>query len=490
MGTAVLLAVTRHGAYLSPDALAYVGTARSLVDDQGFSPPPGAPPIGNFPPLYAMLLAGVGALGPDPLTVARYVGPIAFGATILVVGILVWRLAGSLPLAVASQLLVLAGADFLAYHSAALSEPLFLLLAVLVVATLSACIQARRRPLLLVAAALLAGTATLARYVGLALVAGGAAALLLAAGKPRPWKEAVAFVTIALAPLFAWLAWLSGVEGPTGTRTVAFHAPGLGYVTTGLRSASTWLIPLDVPWPWRGLLAAPVAAAVGAFVWRNQAKWYDRRVGGLIGVLALAYLGALVVDRFLFDVTGRLDSRFLLPVHLAAIGLAAWALHGVDLRKSHLARVGLCAVVGLQVATGISWVADALTDRDVRPGGFGAPAWVTSEVIDQARALPATAPLYTNSADALWFHARRQASPVPEKRIFLTGEVNPAYEVELGAMLADLGRGGLLVYFTRSPARRVFLPTTDELTERHGLQVVNRDAVAVALRSSPPGRSR
>ncbi|MGH9278738.1 MAG: hypothetical protein ACRD12_11640, partial [Acidimicrobiales bacterium] len=127
-GTLLLLAVTRRGAYLSPDSLAYVGTARNLLDGRGLTPPPGSPPLGNFAPLYSLVLAAGGLLGPDPLTVARWVSPLAFGGTIFVVGLLARRLSGSTVVAVGAQVLVLAGTDVLRYGSAALSESLFLLL--------------------------------------------------------------------------------------------------------------------------------------------------------------------------------------------------------------------------------------------------------------------------------------------------------------------------------------------------------------------------
>ncbi|MDQ4096415.1 MAG: glycosyltransferase family 39 protein, partial [Actinomycetota bacterium] len=315
-----MLAVTRRGAYLSPDGLAYVGTARNLLDGAGFSLPPGSPPLGNFPPVYPLILAAFGALGPDPLTVARFVGPVAFGATILVVGLLVRQLTGSMPLAVLAQLLVFTGTDFLAYHSAALSEPVFLLLALVTLAALGGCLT-KRRSLLLLAAALLAGAACLTRYVGLAVVAAGALGLVLLASRRADgryhWRGAIAFGALALAPLFGWLAWVSGEMGRATNREAVFHAPGLAYVTRGLRNASTWVLPAQAPTPVRFTAAALAVVALVVVAWRT--RHHARRPGGLAGLLALfavAYLAALAVDRMFFDVTGRLDSRFLLPVHV------------------------------------------------------------------------------------------------------------------------------------------------------------------------------
>ncbi len=462
-----------------------MGTARGLVDGQGYSSPPGSPPVGNFPPLFSLVLAGVGLFGPDPLTVARFVNPVVFGLLVLVVGLVARRLTGSLPLALAAQLLVLAGADFLAYATSALSEPLFLLLSVLALAAVAGFLSVRRRSLLL-AAALLAAAACLTRYVAVAVIAAGAAGLVLLSDRAlrRAWRSAFAFAAVAVAPLLGWLAWVQSRQVRGVNREAVFHAPDGDYVVDGLRNASTWITTDTLSWPVRGLVALAVVAGI---VWalraaptRDAVLRDQRRAAALGGLAVFAYLGALVVDRFLFDVTGRLDDRFLLAVHLGAIVLGVWALRRVDLSRSHLVRLGLSAVVGLQVANGAIWVYDAVDDPAFRPGGFTAPAWEASEVIDQVRALPPEAPVYSNQADALWFHTGRAASSIPEERALLTGQRNEAYEAELVAMADALSRGGLLVYFTATPARTVFLPTQAELRQALPLQPVVSDDVGTA----------
>jgi len=483
----VAVVVARGGAYLSPDGLAYVGTARLLVDGQGYTSPPGSPPIGNFPPLFSLVLAGVGALGPDPLTAARFVNPVVFGLLVLVVGLVARRLTASLALAVAAQLLVLAGADFLAYATSALSEPLFLLLSLLALAALGAWMGSgggRQVPLL--AAALLAGAACLTRYVAVAVVAAGVAAtVLLAERRGRAWRSAFAFAAVAVAPLLGWFAWVQGEQGRATNREAVFHPPGSDYVLEGLRNASTWVTTDALSWPVRGMVAAVAAATLAFFVRRGikdrpSSDPAGRRPAVLAGLAVLAYLGALVVDRFLFDATGRLDDRFLLAVHLGAVLLGLWAVRRVDLARSHVVRLGLSAIVGLQVANGASWVWDAIDDPASRPGGFVAPAWMASEVIDQVRALPDGTAVYTNQPEAVWFHTGRAALRIPEERALLTGEANAAYEAELVTMAETLRRAGVLVYFTAAPSRTVFLPTPAELERALPLQRVAEDEVAAA----------
>ncbi|MCA1691398.1 MAG: hypothetical protein LC733_04030 [Actinobacteria bacterium] len=496
MGTVAMLVVTRRGPYLSADGLAYVGMARNLVDGHGFTPPPGAPPLGNFPPLYPLLLAVIGFLGPDPLTVARFLSPVLFGMTVLLVGLLCRRVTGSLALAVTAQLLVVSGVDLLAYHSTALSEPLFLLLALATLLALTSCL-ARPRPRLVVAAAGLAATTCLTRYLGLAVVLTGAAALaLLASG--RRWGRALTFAALALTPLVGWLAWVAATEGRASNRTAVFHAPDGGYATRGLRSASTWFLPADFSWPLRAAVAAAAVAALVWVAWRRRGRLKEAaedsgaaRTAGpiLLAVFAVTYLAALVVDRFLFDVTGRLDSRFLLPVHVVAVILILGALARLDLLRSRAAWMAISALAGLQVAAGASWVYDAAKDAAVRPGGFTAPAWQRSEVIAHVRALAPAVPVFTNQVDALYFHTGRTAQPLPARAEFLTGRTNQSYEDELAGMVNALGDDGMLVYFTAPPARRAFLDPPAEVAARLGLEMVVADGVGVLYRpaGSRPG---
>ena len=494
MGAATALVVTRRGVYLSPDGLAYVGAARNLVDGHGLTAPPGAPPLGNFPPLYPLLLAVAGFGAADPLTVARFVNPLLFGATIVVVGMMARRLTGSLPLALAAQLLVLSGEDFLAYHSSALSEPLFLLLALLAVAALAGRGHGSR-PLLLVTAALLVAAACLTRYIGLALVAAGAVGLVLLDRRRRRWRAVVTFTGVALFPLTVWLLWV-GDEGQGANRTPVFHAPGLSYVGRGVETASRWLLPDTAPqWARVTVLAATMAALVVGLLVDHRRRQRGEAVGGptrmavVLALFSLAYLAALVGDRLLFEVTGRLDTRFLLPLHATAVLLAVWALATGTLVRSRLALAGMGALVGVQLVSGGMWVGEAATSADVRPGGFGAPRWVHSRVIDDVRTLAPHVPVYTNDVGALHFHTRRVARPLPQEVGLLTGRRNPDYEAELEEVARGLRGGGLLVYFTAVPARREALAPPDELAGRLGLEELGRDEVGRLYRLRGPDRS-
>src|SRR5687767_13052410 len=76
-------AATRWGVGITPDSIAYIAGARSVLSGDGFAMPGAEPaPITHFPPFYSFILAAIGVIGPDPLTVARWLGALVFAANV------------------------------------------------------------------------------------------------------------------------------------------------------------------------------------------------------------------------------------------------------------------------------------------------------------------------------------------------------------------------------------------------------------------------
>lgn len=438
-GFAAVLAATAKGLYVSPDAVFYVGTARNWLDGHGFRPPAGLPPIDHFPPLFTVLLAATGS----PLGAARVINALAFAGIVLLAGLVVlWR-TKSVPAALAASVLTLAARDLLTYSASALSEPLFVLLALSGLAVLALHLE-RPRPALLVGAAVLVAAAGLTRYIGVALIVAGVAVL----ARRRRWTDVAVFGAVSALPLAGWLAWAGA-----GDRPLAFHPFGWDYLGQAVRPFSRWLVPW--PGPPVGFVAALALVAVGVV--------FARRVEAPPFVaFAVAYLAALVAYRTFTDASGRLDARFLLPLHVIAIIVVVPALwrHRV---------AGLLVLA--QVAGAVAWTAGGLTDDGIGRRGYTAAAFATSPVL---AALPA-GPVYSNAFDLIAFRGG-EASPIPAKRDYLTGRANPTYEEELRAMR------GYVAYVDAVTFRQSFLPSRAELEAALPLEVVTSDALVTLYR--------
>jgi len=480
-GVVALLVVNRLGPYTSPDSVFYVGTARNLLDGTGFVPPPGTHPLSNFPPLLPLLLAGIGGLGIDPLDVVRWLNPLLFGAVVALTGAVVrWRTASTAVGLVAAGV-VLVARDLLVAGGSALSEPLYIVLALAGMAALARFVDGADSRWLWLSTALVAG-AFLTRYVGVTVVVAGTIALLRSGRR----REAALFAAVTTAPVAGWLAW----AGP-GSGHLAVHLFDGRYLTRGLDSASRWVVPAAVPTGLRIAMAAAVAGALVAagIVARRRAP----RTGGgdalgfVLATFSALYLALLVLDRVFLDATGRIDARFLAPLHVVAVILVApparrvWDA-GIVPRRA--AAVVAAVLLTLQAGQAVAWVAGGLTDDGIARRGYTAAEWERSAVLAAVAALDPSIPVFSNGADAIFLHTDRVTAEVPAKMEYRTGKSNDDFLTELEAVRAGLVAGGVLVYCQAITARDRFLPPAAELEARLGLRVVERDRVGTVYRLS------
>lgn len=509
-GVVLALVASRRGIYVSHDGLAYLGLARSLAAGDGFVPPPGSAPLGNFPPLYPASLAVAALAGPDPLTVARWLNPLLLGVTTGAVTVALQRATGSRAAALGGGLVVAASADALASHTSALSEPLFLALATGFVLALAAHQRTGSWRLLALAAGLAAG-ATLVRYLGVALVAGGAVALATGPGpRRRLLPRAASLAAGGLLPLVAWLAWVAARTGSGSNRPVALHGIDGGYLARGVANVAEWIVAVRLPTALAtAVVATAVVAAAVVLTARARAPGRPARSAGagagagagapstaagapagagwslrLLGWCAAAYVAVLAVYRLLLDVTGRLDDRFLLPLHVAAVAAVATVLGRRRLPRA--AAVVALALVAVQVVDGLAWTARATTDPAHRPGGFLGPPYDRSAVLGGLVALPAGALVASNAPDLVDAATGRPAVLLPESRELLSGRANPDLEADLARLRARLAAtGGAVAYLTAPPARRAGMLDPQALATALDLAVVTRDASGVLYRALP-----
>jgi len=481
IGAVALLVVTRKGAYASPDSAFYVGTARNLLDGQGFVAPPGSPPLSHFPPLFSLVLAVIGwVTGLDPLDVAGVVNPLLLGVTALLVAVVVRRRSGSVGLGVAASAAVVVAVDLLVYFASALTEPLFVVLVLGAMVSLAAAVDQGGRGWWVAAVACTAG-ACLTRYVGVALVV-AEVGVLLAVGGRSTWRRAAAFGAASLVPLVVWLA-----AAGSGNRPMVVHVFDADYWVSGARSLSRWVLPPFVSWPVRGLATAVVVAALVAVAVGSRTRRVpdpERRpdvLGLLLPAFAVAYLAVLVVDRVLLDATGRLDLRFLAVLHVVAVvGLLPWLHRNLTGRARPAAAAAGLVLLTLHGVQAASWVADGLTDTSVGRRGLTAAAWDDSPVLAAVVALPPDVTVYSNAPEAVFLLTGRAASPLPAHTDYLSDRRRPEYDAERAALVDRLADDKAVVVWLQPYAfrQRLLLPIDDLPVEP-----VVEDGVATLSRS-------
>lgn len=476
---ALVLAVTDPpGPGLDPDAMSYMGAARSLVVYGEYRIPSASwvssdstSALAHFPPGYSTALAIPVALGMEPPQAARLVDALAAAVTVatlvLVLGVATTPVAGAL-LGVA----FIVTPAMATVHLSVLSEPLFLALVAL---TLAAMVYAANRPL---RAGITAALGAMVRYAGASLVG---AEVLWAFARRAPLRERVRRATLATAPAVllegAWVIRTRlAAGGAHAIRRFALYGDLGPTLVGGGATLRDWLVPdTDPEWPLphRELVALAAGAVLvtllvlGARAARADARAGSRRHAWRVlcacALLVACYLGMIFVSRLIADPAIPLDERILAPFLLLATtalagGIASWWRTS----SSHLARGAVAvALLGWSLSSASVTLDDARFALDYG-SDFASEQWRHSPLLDWARTDGATHPLYTNWPAAVYFHLHRTSYTLPEK----TERAN------LAAFVDTLRRrDGRVLLFDASNADDF---VADSLVALRGLHVVAR----------------
>jgi hypothetical protein len=408
--------------------------------------------ISLHPPFYSMVLGAVSLLGPDLIDAARWLNIAALALTIGLTGMLFWRFSDSPSFSILAGLLILAFPEMLVMSTAAMSEPLFILLCILHGFLLVLYFRTGRIRFL-VLAALVAGLASLARYIGISLVGAGAISVFLFCREK--WfgrlKKSVLYFALACLPLLAWFGWsYFGANHSLAGRS----GLGLGGLLGRLQPFRLAMVSTLWGWmplqdklahiPYRGQLAFLVLVVLVVIIlsvcayrqstrkMTSQEASGDLYILGIFGLFSLGYIAFLAVTTAFTSLPPDIDDRMLLPLYISnAIALlAACSLWG----KSWLAG----AWGWLKI---IPWVVVALFLFQYAPESTafissehidqGLRAWENTAIVETVQALPKDTPIISTRPNILLLWADRPAYP-------LTMDFSPAFLSQAGPYGSDL----------------------------------------------------
>lgn len=362
----VMLRQANYGVGVSLDSIAYISTARSLLDGGGFTVWSGSP-YQNYPPLYPAALALTGVSGADPADAAGWLNAAVFGLVVLVAPLWLRRRGVSAFLAVWAACALALSYPLVLVSSRAISEPLFALSVLLAIVALEARLRTGLRAALALTA-LFAALACLDRYGGVAILGGVLIVLALPSGAPARSRAAQAAfcAACALAPLGAWMLRNELLTGrPTGVRPeAAFPLPDhlkLGFVTL-----TEWIVGRDdlrIAWfRWlfedgpraEAALAGIVLALAAAAALLARAAWRRARGAPLprapgpilaIAIVSAVYAGTTAAALSVQGVEG-LEHRYLSPLYAPLLLLAALALDRLFRRDARAPLLGGATLPG------------------------------------------------------------------------------------------------------------------------------------------------
>lgn len=420
------------GPGLDPDAMSYLGAARTLATHGTLRIPMGpwwsdstSQPLAHFPPGYSTVIAVPVAFGMNAVQGARVVQSLAAGATAALFVFTLAPVAGTLGAALGAVALALMPA-YVFVHLSLLSEPLYLACVMLLLWSFA------RRPRAALEHGLIAAAATMVRYAGLSTA--GAAALWALRDTSVSWRVRFKRAAIAVAPsLVAMAAWsLSRERAPDRgqeIRKLAFYGDWGPTLNEGARTVMHQLAP-SLEWeptPWLAGIVALVALV--ALTWstvrlsgevmpepaKQDPRWPEQRdVLHGAGIIALAYIALVFASRLLADHDIPFDFRIsvpLVPVAVAAVTIVAARAWRVISKPARV--FGVLALLGWTLAAvraNYQQITDALADG----GDFASAEWANSPTLAWVRTQGASRAIFTNLPCEVWFHLDRQVRNLPE----------------------------------------------------------------------------
>ena len=490
---------TRYGIGVSTDSVAYIAEARQLVNGEGLTLPAGlleiyadvdpsrsVVPTAHFPPMYPLVIALTG-LAHDSASSFRWLNSLLLSITATTLAAMVERDTRSRWAACLAVGVVVLAPAVLRVHSMAWSEPLFVALGFAGLLALARFLEVQDTWMLVTGSAGV-GLAWLTRYVGIAFVLTGLVALLLHRRRIGR-RPAAVYLLVSALPMTAYLGAMALSDGGGAGFTLVAERPAPGELRLGVESLRDWFRvarPLSIVH-----LAAWASVAILLYLQlrrgtRPRSGEPDDRLRHLPVVLVsflVIYPAVLLVSLSVFAEYLPLEERYLVPLYVAAVALAACAVSRL-LRARRRFREPLLVAVALVVA-GTAAVGTTVLDTGTHGyPGFEAHFWRESEAMTEIEGLPQSTRIYSNYPEAIYFRTGREARLLPRKR--LPGDRTPRYRTaRMSRLVDDVREGdGVVVFFTT--AHRDLLPTPDELSSVLGLPPSRELSDALVYRAGRP----
>lgn len=488
----LMLVNTPFGIGVGYDSLYYINAAEGLRSGDGLVKVGSGgetKPLNHFPPLYPMSLALVSSLaGDSPIEAARWLGAGLFAANIALVGALTRWTTGSWLAAIFASAFALISPNLLDVHLDAMSEPLFFTFLLLFWWMLSVYF-AKMSVLWSLAAALVAGLATLTRYIGGSLLITGALAILLWQEEElrRRVKSAFFFLLVGALVVGPWVLRNALLSGSATNRMIVFHPISGDTLRRGAVTISSWFLSPTAPTALRLAVTAGFGAAlvllfvVGYLKLQGQnagrMAWQDRACA-LPALYGFVYAVSLLISMTFIDAATPLTNRILSPIYLALLLTTACLIPrlATAVRRKNLL-LSLVAVSALALtASYVEQSADLWGEIRTQGRRLTSRAWAQSETMDLLRGMGTRAVIYTNEPQPVQLHTGIAAFRAPEQWDSIRAQVPEEYGESLAQMRADLqGPISALVIFHPSELRRETAPL-EVLTEGLVLVATTGDA--------------
>ena len=410
---------------MTPDSVTYLHAAESLRAGTGLYVPAynGAPmPLTQYPPLYPATLAGLTTLGLEPLQAARWAALLMATGNIVALAFATYRFTESRAASTAACFVMALSVDILFLNTAVWSDAEFILCVVSSLLCLTVYFENRRYGYL-VAGALVAALACLARYVGVALIATGIVGVVtFGPGRfRRRVIDAALFGVLAAAPGVAWLLRNRSMAGNLTNRVVRTRGNPIADIAALVQTMGSWWLPgtnrIELI-PGQSWFVAVCVLAVGIAILYALVRWVTPEIDGRTALIqtpvvfllfGILYIGSILLATGYFA-TVPMDNRILAPSFVTSVLVVAWIAHTAHrCTTSRFLRFGIQASAAGLVLLNAVVTAGAVIHFRAEGRGFVGPQWQYPLVEKALTDAVHTGDLFSNYASAVDFRLGRRA---------------------------------------------------------------------------------
>ena len=460
------------------DSYTYVSAAESYIAGQGLKNLMGdghTQVLTHFPPMYSLLLAGLGWVN-KPLAFAKWLHASIFFGNVLLMGVVLRRLTRHAWLSLAGAAMLLTSELLVRVHIYIWTEALFIFLLLAAVYGLcfyEAAETQTKRFAFLILTAVFIGLGTLTRYAGVTLIGTTILLLLFASPKMNQQKfyEVMLFTLISSAPLALWFIRNAILGDSIANRTILYHPLPLELIPAVLQLWGLWILP--------GVRVSNGAGLsyLSLMVFAIAVKyWFGRPVSKVFlwcCIFVFLYCGFLVFSISFIDASTPLNYRILLPMFVASIIVFLTSIAELMPKIQNIPFVRLMPLTMFLIYLVLNLIASWRIVSPFYQFGFGYTAvyWQESKLAAETTLFAENVHIYTNAPDALYFTSDIIARSLPATTNPISLQTDADYPGRLQSMLNQVEAGdAVIVYF--DTIDRWYLPDKEELLQMAPLNIV------------------
>ncbi len=464
----VFIATSRYGIGLSADSVTYLAGTQNILAGHGYVNFDGEP-ILAFPPLFSTVVAILSAGLLDPASVARFLNIFCFGLIVFLSANWFFRRLHSQLLASLGTTAVLFSAALIGISTYAWSEPLFVVLVMLMLLQLErADFSDSLAPWILTG--ILAALAILDRYAGIIVLVIGI--ILLAAKRTNSiasrLRRLFLFLSIAMLPISLWFYRNFEISSTITGYRVESTRPLIQSIHDTIKVLSLWFLPRLIPLHYRVPL---LALLMILFLWIVFAVLRIKITAADFTEIIPCLLFTFLYTLFMIYTTSttalsEIDDRYMAPVFVPLI-LSLFYLLDRWMYKHSLQTGNTFPRAILATSLAIWLIYPILgtyktvkADLEQGAGGFHTADWMESDLISYLKNNNLSGTVYTNEPSAVYALTGQIYNASPEKF---------AYESDLPTddlvrFQADLqNRGVLYIVWFNTDWWKGYLYDIDEL---------------------------